>query len=276
MDAQDAASVGDGRDLVAFLLLPTRPTRVLDPRRILTLLCPMCSPKLWAVCQVPLPRWPHSRDTLSVWKRNEHAVVYYGSSDEDDEDDDEDEDEGDEDEEEEGETKDKSGTSKVSKKDRKGAASEEAPPAKKSKGGEDGDGVTKVGSKAKTKSKHKSEDMDMDTEKDKDKDKDDAKSSLKGNGALEGKGRKKKPLPGAKDGDGDDEDEEDGDAMEDGEALNASDVDSEMLESLMAGAGAAVPDCDMYAFIPADEQLRCEQAAPCMQFLLEESREKRE
>lgn len=45
----------------------------------------MSSPKH----QVPLPSWPHSRDTLTVWKRHSFCSIQYDDDDDDDSDDNE-------------------------------------------------------------------------------------------------------------------------------------------------------------------------------------------
>lgn len=39
---------------------------------------------------------------------------------------------------------------------------------------------------------------------------------------------------------------------------------------LMEGLPVGMPDVDMYAFVPADERMPYEQAAPCVRFLLDE------
>lgn len=126
--------------------------------------------------QVPLPRWPHARDTLTVWKRHTVATFHYGDSDEDE---DEDEDGDDE----EGET----------------AAAEKA---KKGGGGKEA--------------------------------------------SAKGGNKKDKACRARCDAEGDES------------------GDDEMRDALIA-----MSDIDVFAHIPADEEMPCAQAAPCVQFLLD-------
>ncbi|CAM9433845.1 unnamed protein product [Hapterophycus canaliculatus] len=40
--------------------------------------------KFHCILKVPLPSWPHSRDTLTVWKRHSFCAIHYGDDSEDD------------------------------------------------------------------------------------------------------------------------------------------------------------------------------------------------
>lgn len=173
-------------------------------------------PSLSAACfppgrQVPLPRWPHSRDTLTVWKRHAFCAIHY-----DDDSEEEDDGESQDGEDEEGKGDEKKGASG------KGQARETEQ--------EDSDSVSSAGSSASA-----------------------AAKGAKTAGRKDAKGSRSGGQGGA------DGSESNGEAS-DGEA--SDDFGSE------EGFPIGMPDLDMYAFLPTDEQMSCAQAAPCVQFLL--------
>ncbi|CAN0133571.1 unnamed protein product [Scytosiphon promiscuus] len=170
--------------------------------------------KFHCILKVPLPRWPHSRDTLSVWKRHSFCAIQYGDDSDVDDSDVSDRSDGDA-----GEQKSDSeseGQSDV--KARKGSRSTAL------------DSASGVFASARG-------------------------SSSTAEEACAGESRE---LPaGDVPDDGEDDDSE-------GSALSDSD-DMGSMEGLPIG----VPDVDVYAFIPDDEQMVSPQAAPCLRFLID-------
>lgn len=149
---------------------------------------PLSLPHACNLDQVPLPSWPHARDTLTVWKRHSFCAIQY--------DDDSEEEDG------------------------------------------NGDDQGEV-------------------------------AERRGHGDIEGKkdgcapggghGEESAPASAIRSKGGDSDSNE-------GSHLSGSDSDD---VGSVEGLPIGMPDVDMYAFVPADEQLPCTQAAPCVSFLLD-------
>ncbi|CAM9757297.1 unnamed protein product [Laminaria digitata] len=172
--------------------------------------------KFHCILKVPLPRWPHSRDTLTVWKRHAFCAIHY-----DDDDSEEEEEEGDDESQDE-----EAGEGKGDAKKRargKGQAREADQ--------EDSDESVSSAGSGEPAAAHGAEIAGL---------KDVKCSRGGGQGGGGGSGS-------------------DGGASDDGAS---DDFGSE------EGFPIGMPDLDMYAFLPADEQMSCAQAAPCVRFLL--------
>lgn len=153
--------------------------------------------------QVSLPSWPHSRDTLTVWKRHSFCAIQYGDdSDEDGSGDD-----------------------------------HEAAPQREG----DIEGHEYNGTSSSPDGRHGVF----------------ASANTSKRGAA---GRADEASEGGGEDGSDDRDDDEAESH-----LSGSD-DTGSVEGLPVG----MPDVDMYAFVPADEQMPYEQAAPCVRFLLDE------
>lgn len=175
--------------------------------------------------QVPLPHWPHSRDTLTVWKRHTFCTIQYGDSD-DEEDGKEGKEHNDNDEGRvQGEQHEKeysdsmpsaSGSPSTAENSSNGGVvlrrpRERGVAGKKKEGGHRDDGGSG-----------------------------DSGSDFDSEGSVEGLPM---GLPGKP-----------------GDSLSDSDD-----EGFLTG----MTDLDMFASVPADEEMPCVQAAPCVRFLLD-------
>lgn len=138
-----------------------------------------------------LPSWPHSRDTLTVWKRHSFCAIQYG--------DDSDED--------------------------SSCADHVAAPQRN--GGVDCDECNDTCSDSVA-----------------------AKKSKRGEAGRVGKASEEDGADGAE---------------EEAESHLSGSEDYGSVEGLPVG----MPDVDMYAFVPGEEQMLYEQAAPCVRFLLD-------
>lgn len=153
-----------------------------------------------------LPSWPHSRDTLTVWKRHTFCAIHYGDDSEDDGSDSSD------------------GEPEIPNDDNDTVGDGESPKGRSAALGS-ATGVF---------------------------------ASASGSSSLVDE-RAGEPRQ-ARDGHVSDDEEDNSD----GSPLFDSD-DMGSVEGLPIG----VPDVDMYAFIPEDEQMSCARAAPFVRFLLD-------
>lgn len=194
--------------------------------------------------QVSLPSWPHSRDTLTVWKRHKFSAIRYGSSDSDSEDDEHDEldeldDSSSEDEEESDVEEATDGRGRGNKKR-----------ARVSRSNEEGNGSN---GKGRTKSHgSKSESSSADAVH---------RAQKKGKGRREGNQPVERKDSVA-------EDDEDHSSMEDSDSDAPSIDGTGIMHAFADSEMAPAADTDLYAFVPAEDQMALERAAPCIRFLL--------
>lgn len=189
---------------------------------------------------MPLPRWPHSRDTLTVWKRHAFAAIYYDDSD----------------------SEASGGKDDLSE----GGRSNRRDGDDRGKDVESNDRSSRSGNTSnKGANKRKAEGYRGSSQSEK-------SIRQKRHGRSLGDDQLSNGARATRSGNREsiDVSEEDG---EEGSCGSDDDVDAYFQGALEGREEempiSTMPDVDMYAFVPIGEEMPCVQAAPCVRFLLD-------